>query len=315
MPPLKLGKAAVHEGCGPQHQRKPYLLSKVTEDSKDLTTFLAAQLAPWSEVAPTYFGKTPHYTQIQKLKGRGLFEDFADGVGDIIDGVRDVIDGVSNELSKSVSFDLNVRQKGQRTNVYTYSTGRLKLDCINCYVAGTIEVTTHLSGKKWHLKDFSIDTSPHGLEAQLELEASITAPNAPDSLQHAKELWSAPLQFLEDAALRHRRSRVHGQATDSRVSTGGLPAQTSRPSNGPLRPGGRGNSGNASSQSPPFPSFTTKKSPSPSSSPGPDNESDPPQKASCDPGLCTSKLIRGIQFDNFADSANIVSVYSTEEAA
>lgn len=38
---------ANHEGCGPDDQRQPYLISKITEDTATLTTLLTAKTAPW----------------------------------------------------------------------------------------------------------------------------------------------------------------------------------------------------------------------------------------------------------------------------
>ena len=208
---------ANHNGCGPNDDRQPYLINKVTEDTKDLTTFLEAQAAPWSDVAGTYdldFGKAVPYKHPPTLKGRGIWGDITGGVsavGNAIGGAANAIGGavengaktVANvagdiingdaSLSKSVTFSMAAGQEGKVTNIYTDYAGRLKLDCLNCYVTGSFQVTGHLSVQHWHLQDFSIDASPHGFAAELELEAIITSTDKPDSLQYTKELWSAPV--------------------------------------------------------------------------------------------------------------------------
>ena len=204
---------ANHEGCGPQDQRQPYLITKLTEDSKGLRFLLTARVTSWFDVAGHYsvdFGKALPDAKSRKLKVRGLLDDITDVVSDVgdfigdgadavVDTVTDVVDGVGDviqgdiNLSKSISFDVGVGQQGQRTNIYTDSSGRLKLDCVNCYITGSFEASGHLSVENWQLEDLRIEASPRGLAASLELEASITASSSPDSLQYSKELFSAPV--------------------------------------------------------------------------------------------------------------------------
>ncbi len=108
---------ANHEGCGPDDQRQPYLISKITEDTTALTTYLTAQTAPWSDVAGTYdidFGQAIPYQKPQQLRERGF-------LGDIVNFGKDVLDAASGsaDLSQSVKFPMNIGQPGQRTNIYT----------------------------------------------------------------------------------------------------------------------------------------------------------------------------------------------------
>ncbi|MDI1486110.1 MAG: hypothetical protein OHK93_004300 [Ramalina farinacea] len=176
---------ANHDGCGPDDQRQPYLITKVTEDTQDLTTFLTAQVAAWEEVAGTYdldFGKayaTP--PSARKLKERGL-----------LSGISGALEG-NIDLSKSATFPMNVGTEGKRTNIYTDSQARLTLDCVNCYVTGSFKVTGSLKVEGWKLSDFSIEASPSGFAAELEMEAVITAGSSPDKLQFSKQLFSAPI--------------------------------------------------------------------------------------------------------------------------
>ncbi len=134
---LRLGSAAdsVLHRCGLDDERQPYLcvdwncsqilahlltvgrISKVTEDSATLTTYLTAQPAPWSDVAGTYdldFGQAILDQQPQRRRKRGFW-------GDIVNVGKDVLDAAtgSADLSKTVTFPVNAGQQGQRTNIYT----------------------------------------------------------------------------------------------------------------------------------------------------------------------------------------------------
>lgn len=201
---------ANHDGCGPDDKRQPYLLvypipfyvtswaitnllsiSKITEDSTTLTTYLNAQTAPWSDIAGTYdldFGQAIPYQKPQQIRERSLWGDIKNVGKDVLNTAEGNVD-----LSKSVTFDVSVGQQGQRTNIYTDSEGRLTLDCINCFVTGSFEVTGHLSVQNFDLQDLTLTASPQNFEAELELEATITSSDEPDSLQYTKELFSFPI--------------------------------------------------------------------------------------------------------------------------
>jgi len=166
-------------------------ISKITEDPAKLTTLLTARTAPWSDVAGTYdldFGQAMPYQKPPQLKQRGLW-------GDIMNVGKDVLNAAEGnaDLSKSVTFDVSVGHQGQRTNIYTDDKGRLTLDCINCFVAGSFEVTGHLSVDHFNLQDLQLTASPNNFQAELELEATITSSDNPDSLQYTKELFSFPI--------------------------------------------------------------------------------------------------------------------------
>jgi len=166
-------------------------ISKITEDPAKLTTLLTARTAPWSDVAGTYdldFGQAMPYQKPPQLKQRGLW-------GDIMNVGKDVLNAAEGnaDLSKSVTFDVSVGHQGQRTNIYTDDKGRLTLDCINCFVAGRFEVTGHLSVDHFNLQDLQLTASPNNFQAELELEATITSSDNPDSLQYTKELFSFPI--------------------------------------------------------------------------------------------------------------------------
>lgn len=145
-------------------------------------------VATWSEVAGTYdlsFGKAiPH----QKLKPRGFW-------GDIVNVGKGVLDAAQGDadVSKSVSFDVNVGTPGQKTNIYTDDKGRFSLDCIDCYVSGSWGVEGHLTVENFVLQDLILEASPSDFKAKLELEATVTSSKSPESIQNSKELFSAPI--------------------------------------------------------------------------------------------------------------------------
>ncbi|KAK0508611.1 hypothetical protein JMJ35_008887 [Cladonia borealis] len=182
---------ANHEGCGPDDERHPYLISTIAENSATLTTYLSAQPAPWSDVAGTYdldFGQAVLVQQPQRLTKRGFW-------GDVVNVGKDVLDAAtgSADLSKSVTFPVNAGQQGQRTSIYTNDAGSFTLDCINCFITGSFEVTGHISVQNFDLQDLTLTASPQGFQAELELEATITSTDEPDSLQYTKQLLSAPV--------------------------------------------------------------------------------------------------------------------------
>ena len=94
----------------------PISISKVTQDTKHLITLLAAQPAPWSEVAGSYelnFGRLGTQPTSQTSK-RGLFDDIKNG----IEGVGKAITG-SADIDPSVSFDTTAGTPGKVTNIFT----------------------------------------------------------------------------------------------------------------------------------------------------------------------------------------------------
>lgn len=169
---------ANHDGCGPEDQRQPYLISKITEDGSTSTTYLTSQAAPWSDIAATYdldFGQTSLYTQTSQLKKRGLISD---------------LEGNFNE-SKSVTFDISTGTKGQVSSIY--SDSEFNLNCINCFTTGSFELTGHLVTDHWSLSELTLTASPQDFQAELELEVNITANESPNTLQFQKQLFSSAI--------------------------------------------------------------------------------------------------------------------------
>ena len=180
---------ANHAGCGPDDERQPYIISKITEDKQLLTTFLAAQPAPWEEVASTYdiaFGKASPNVQ-SRLAARG-WDSIKDGFEKASNSIRDIFNGsIHNNMSHS--FPVDIGHPNKKENIY--STGAFNLDCVNCYVQGSFDVAGHLSVKDWHLEDFTLDTTPRDFKAQIGFEATISASSqkVPEALGAEKELF------------------------------------------------------------------------------------------------------------------------------
>lgn len=202
-------------------------ISNIREDKAKLTTFLTARPAPWSEVAGTYdieFGKA--LSAKSKKQTRDIIGDLGNGlenigqtIGNGIEEGANALKGAAEDLAdqfaklgdadfdKSVIFSVAVGQPKKVTNII--ATAPLKLDCVNCFVTGSFNLTGHLSVsimlvhtlpllklvqvKAFKLQKLTLDASPQGLAATLELGASITAKESPDSLQFSKELFSAPI--------------------------------------------------------------------------------------------------------------------------
>lgn len=81
-------------------------VSNITDDAASLTTSLAAEAAPWSDVAASYdatigqAGPIPHAARLK----RSLLDD---------------LKGNFDKSFKSVSFNIGAGQKNQRRNIYT----------------------------------------------------------------------------------------------------------------------------------------------------------------------------------------------------
>ncbi|KAL8795435.1 MAG: hypothetical protein Q9195_002024 [Heterodermia aff. obscurata] len=182
---------ANHDGCGPKDERQPYKVSSVQEDAADLTIKMKTKVAKWSEVAGTYdldFGKAIPHQRSQKLKPRGFWGDIAH-VGE---GALDALQG-NTDLSRSVTFDVDVGKSGQTTNIYTDDKGRFSIDCIDCYISGSWQVQGHITVEHFVLQDLTLEATPSNFLAKLELEATVTSSKEPESLQESKELFSAPI--------------------------------------------------------------------------------------------------------------------------
>ncbi|KAL8984678.1 MAG: hypothetical protein Q9177_004633 [Variospora cf. flavescens] len=197
---------ANHDGCGPQYERQPYLITNIREDEGKLTTFLTAEKASWSDVAGTYdldFGRA-----IQPKKAsrrRGLWDTITNAVSN----TGDFIINGDADFSKSVNFPVNVGTPGVVTSVvnttlcvnnplvYTQppidSPYRFSLHCLDCYITGSFQVTGHLSVKDFSLQQLTLAGSPQGIAAKMDIATKITAPYSPDQLGYSKELFSAPI--------------------------------------------------------------------------------------------------------------------------
>ncbi|KAG8526649.1 uncharacterized protein KY384_008078 [Bacidia gigantensis] len=168
---------ANHDGCGPDDERQPYIVNKITEDKESLTTFLAAQPASWQDVAGTYdldFGQAGSQShENSRLKEKRFL-----GIGNF------------GPYNPTGTFPVNLGEPNQNTNIA--SSDSFKLDCTNCYVQGSFVITGHLAIKSWSLSDLSMDAAPSGFNANLGLQASVTASKALP-IGYQKQLFNFPI--------------------------------------------------------------------------------------------------------------------------
>lgn len=66
--------------------------------------------------------------------------------GDIVNVGKDALDAAQGDfdITKDVTFGVNVGQAGQKTNIYTDSKGRFSIDCVDCYITGSWQVQGHI---------------------------------------------------------------------------------------------------------------------------------------------------------------------------
>ena len=182
-----------------------------------------AKISQWSEVAGTYdlhFGHATLVKQtIKQSERRGFFDDLGNGItngvngiingakqvgGDIVHGAEEAGQGVANtfeklgnvDLSKTVTVPINVGTPGQVINIVdeqAAASAHIKLDCINCFIAGSFAITGRLSVKLFVVADFVLSAAPQDFVAELEMAAAITGFYRPDSLKWDKDLFDAPV--------------------------------------------------------------------------------------------------------------------------
>ncbi|KAL8991674.1 MAG: hypothetical protein Q9169_007759 [Polycauliona sp. 2 TL-2023] len=179
---------ANHDGCGPDDERQPYLITDIREDAAKLTTFLTAQIAAWSDVAGTYdldFGRAamPPPGPPSGPQRRGIF-DFIDSVGDTLSG--DI------SFDESANFPTTIGVPGENHTIIDIP--KLSIACTDCYVTGSIQAIGRLSVIDFKLENFTLAASPLDFAAKIQLDTSITVPlGSPDSLQKTIELFKAPI--------------------------------------------------------------------------------------------------------------------------
>ena len=68
-----------------------------------------------------------------------------------------------------------------------------KLDCVNCFIAGSFAITGRLSVKLFVMVDLVLSAAPQDFVAELEMAAAITGFTRPDELKWEQELFNAPI--------------------------------------------------------------------------------------------------------------------------
>ncbi|KAL8669848.1 MAG: hypothetical protein Q9168_005577 [Polycauliona sp. 1 TL-2023] len=186
---------ANHDGCGPDDERQPYLITDIREDAAKLTTYLTAQTAPWSDIAGTYdldFGRAamPPPGSPSGPQKRGISDLFG-SAADALSGAADAITG-DISFDKSANFPTAIGVPGENHTII--DTPKLAIACTDCYVTGSIQAIGHLRVQSFKLQEFSLAASPLDFAARLQIDTTITAPlGSPDSLQKTLDLFKAPV--------------------------------------------------------------------------------------------------------------------------
>ena len=133
-------------------------INKIREDEARLTTILTTRPTPWTEIADTYdldFEKALKETS--QAQRRDL-SDINDGLknieNNIVKSAKQGVNAVANEAEdladkaaqlgdKTVTFSVAVGKPNQTTNIFENSL--LKVDCLDCFITGSFQVTGHLS--------------------------------------------------------------------------------------------------------------------------------------------------------------------------
>ena len=170
---------ANHPGCGPEDDRQPYIVSRISEDTKDWTVILSATPADWSEVAVNFdldFGKTSGAPASPPNKRclRNCEDD------------------------KTFSIPLNLLNANDPHQIYNDS--HVDLECTNCYLQGQLEVEGHLSVKDFIPRVLSMKATPHGIQGKLDFSTTVSAPTGFD-IKKSVPLFSGPIPGLPGIAI------------------------------------------------------------------------------------------------------------------
>ena len=119
---------------------------------------MTARPAPWSEVAGTYdldFGKALKATTQARQRdlsdigdglkniGQDIVHGAKQGADAVANGVEDIASKAAKLFDTTVTFSVAVGQPNQSTNIFENSL--LKVDCLDCFITGSFQVTGHLS--------------------------------------------------------------------------------------------------------------------------------------------------------------------------
>ncbi|KAL6719404.1 hypothetical protein ACLMJK_003643 [Lecanora helva] len=153
---------ANHDGCGPDDERAPYIISNIVEDPAALTTHLTAQSVPWGDVASSYdldFGHVALQPNAQHI-------------------IKPRDDHGNWEKEATKTFDLSRGTPGKKIPIWN-DTMKLTVDgtnldkfilsCVDCYTAGTFSFSLRIRVHHFFLEEFFIGGYPKGLVAKFVL--------------------------------------------------------------------------------------------------------------------------------------------------
>ncbi|KAL9126561.1 MAG: hypothetical protein Q9217_004405 [Psora testacea] len=139
-------------------------------------------------------GVDKFFGSLQKAGDKALdsVSNVAGGIGQQIKDVVGLLKG-NIDLKKGVKFPLNLGKPGKNTPLFRDSSRSFNLDCIDCYVAGSLVLTGEISVRHFTLRTFTLNTHPQNLHTTMELEARVSGSSKRKFFESKKELFSAPI--------------------------------------------------------------------------------------------------------------------------
>jgi hypothetical protein len=166
-------------GCGPDHQRVPYLIYNADYDEENYTAYLYGAEKEWEEVAGAFdleLGKLsmpdPNAALDKRLTPHPSF-------------------------TKTVDLGVGKQFNGNWFNVDT-KYGGMRLDCTNCGTAGKFEATVRIESRWGKPSNAKFSVKPIGVRADLGLRlvTNLRKPPRAISLSYSKTIREFPCPYF-----------------------------------------------------------------------------------------------------------------------
>lgn len=165
---------ANYEGCGPEAERQPFLVSNIVYDPLDFKAYLTADQKTWTEIAHTYtlnLGHLPIYSSSRRLSIR---------------------DDPDFSMSLASSFDHNLFST-------TVAGVDMSVDCV-LRTAGQLNVDINIDVSWFKVSSAKMTISPEDVAASIDIALSESG-----TLSHAyswqKTVISIPVEGIEIAGV------------------------------------------------------------------------------------------------------------------
>lgn len=163
-------------GCGPDDQRAPFLINSVEYDEQRAIVHLHGSEKAWQEVAQTFdleYGTVPFPQRAGNLSRR--FGDWG--------------------TTKGFSVPLTNSLDGNIFNEPIPSGGKFRLDCTDCGISGSLDVTFKVRVEVLVPVEVSMTVSPRSVHADLGLRLGLATPRLPNqiSVSYSKGFLDIPV--------------------------------------------------------------------------------------------------------------------------